>query len=821
MTPRPGYRRWLSILSISIASGAGAGLLAQGTRAPHSDASPRLALLQQYCVGCHNERAKAGGLVLNATDSAQIPANADTWEKVVRKLRAGAMPPRGAARPDRPALDDLASWLETRLDDAAQNPNPGPALLRRLNRAEYANAIHDSLDLDVDIASLLPADDSDKGFDNMARALRLSPALLDAYLSASAKVSRIAVGDLSITPVFTTYRVRPDLGQDGHIDGLPPGTRGGLLAVHNFPLDGDYIFKPRLALNTSAKVRGLDFENEFVITVDGVRIQDAKVGGPADEDEAALSPPDSEAKILARLQCRVHVSAGPHTVGVTFVAKPAALTEGIMQPFLRSNFDTQEQRGVPFVDSISIGGPFNATGSGDTPSRRRVFICRPANPGDEDLCARKILLALTRRAWRRPVTSSDADVPMNFYRMGRNAADGRDPFEAGVESALRFILTSPEFLFRSETDPVNMRAGMVHPVSDMQLASRLSFFLWSSIPDDELIDVAAKGKLHERVVLEQQVRRMLADRRSQALSKNFCAQWLYLRNLQGASRDLKIFPGFDDNLRQGFRDETELFFDSIMREDKSVLDFLSADYTFVNERLAKHYGITGVEGDYFRRVTLSGDERRGLLGQGSVLTVTSYATRTSPVQRGKWLLDNILGTPVPPPPPNVPALEEDRAGAPPRSVRGRMEQHRANPACAVCHNIMDPLGFALENFDATGAWRTQTEARTDVDASGELVDGSKVNGPVSLRAALLSRPELFTGTLTEKLLTYAIGRGVESYDMPAVRKIVQNAASHDNRFSSIVIGIVESVPFQMRRKEAAPESAIAAAAGAAGGKPQL
>jgi hypothetical protein len=767
-------------------------------------------IIEQYCLTCHNERAKAGGLVLRHADPAHVSDNAEVWEKVVRKLRVGAMPPHGAPRPDRATLDALAASLETSLDDAARDPNPGRGSLRRLNRAEYAAAIRDLLALDVDVSALLPADDANHGFDNMADSLRISPALLDGYLSASSRVARAAVGDPAITPGFNTYRVRPDLGQDAHIEGLPLGTRGGLSVVQNFPLDGDYVFKPKLALNTSAKVRGLDFENTFLITVDGVTVHEAKVGGPADEDAAAVSPPESEIKILTRLQARVHVSAGPHAVGVTFLKKTSALTDGIMQPFVRSNFDTQEQRGLPILDSISIGGPFDAGGSGDTPSRRRIFVCRPEKSADEIPCAKKILGILVRRAYRRPVSSADLEVPLSFYQSGRNAPGTANPFEAGIESSLRFVLTSPEFLFRMESDPAGVPPGSAYRVTDLELASRLSFFLWSSIPDDALIDVAAQGKLHDPVALEQQVRRMLADRRSQALSTNFAAQWLYLRNLSGASRDLKIFPDFDDNLRQGFRTETELFFDSILREDRSALDLLRVNYTFVNERLAKHYHIPGVEGDYFRRVTLPGDERRGLLGQGSVLAVTSYATRTSPVLRGKWLLENVLGTPVPPPPPNVPALEENHAGVAPRSVRERMEQHRKNPACAGCHNIMDPLGFALENFDATGAWRTQTEARTAVDASGVLVDGSRVDGPVSLRNALLSRPNLFVDTLTEKLMTYALGRGLEYYDMPAVRKIVRESSNRDYRFSSVVLGIVKSTPFQMRRKESNTEPAATA-----------
>jgi hypothetical protein len=573
---------------------------------------------------------------------------------------------------------------------------------------------------------------------------------------------------------------------------------------HNFPLDGTYVFKTRLALNTSAKIRGLDFEHQFIVTVDGARIHQAKVGGPADEEAAAISPPESEAEILARLEVRVPVSAGPHSVGVSFIKKTAAQEDGFLQPWLRSNLDTQEQRGIPLVESVSIGGPFQIKGPGDTPSRRRIFACRPSSSSDEVACAKRIISALERRAYRRPITEADLETPLSFYQAGRNAAIG-DRFEEGVESALRFLLTSPEFLFRVETDPANSVPGSVHRLSDLELASRLSFFLWSSVPDEELIQIASRGRLKDPAVLEKQVRRMLSDQRSRALATNFAGQWLYLRNLPGVTRDTKTLPYFDDNLRQGFRQETELFFDSIVREDHSALDLLRADYTFVNDRLAKHYGIPNVRGNYFRRVSIPGEERRGLLGQGSVLTVTSYATRTSPVLRGKWLLDNVLGTPVPPPPPNIPALEENHAGIKPRSVRERMEEHRKNPACSVCHNIMDPIGFSLENFDATGAWRIRNESNAPLDASGVLVDGTKVDGPVALRKALLSRPETFATTLTEKLMTYALGRGLEYYDMPAVRAVVHGAARNDYRISSMILGIVRSTPFQMKRTGSATD----------------
>ena len=795
------------ILSLTVAQVSSAAqppspiVHSHAAREPESAANWR-AMLDKYCVTCHSERLKTRGLALDRIDLTRVPDQAEIWEKVVRKLRSGAMPPLGLPRPDRAASDGFATWLEAKLDGAATG-DPGPAGLRRLNRSEYAAAVHDLLALDVDAGALLPPDDADHGFDNMSDALRVSPALLEGYISAARKISRLAVGDPNVTPSFSTYRVRADLGQDHHIEGLPLGTRGGLAVKANFPLTGEYVFQPKLAVDTSAKVRGLDFEHQVVITVDGKTVHHAAVGGSKDEEAAAISPSDSEVDIRSRLEVRAPLSAGPHTVGVAFVKKTSALPDGLLQPFQRTNFDTQEQRGVPFLESLSIGGPFNASGPGDTPSRRKIFVCRPLNSSLETACAKKILAELTKRAYRRPVTDTDIETPLSFYQTALNAAAPGSGFDAGIESALSFLLTSPEFLFRVEAAPPGEKPGPFRRVGDLELASRLSFFLWSSIPDDELLQVAAHGRLSDPLILEKQVRRMLADERSEALATNFAAQWLYLRNLRGMIRDFATFPNFDDNLRQGFERETELFFESIVREDRSVLDLLRADYTFVNERLAKHYGIPDVYGSDFRRVTLPGDERRGLLGQGSVLAVTSYATRTSPVLRGKWLLENILGTPVPPPPPGVPALAENHSGLRPRSVRERMEDHRKNPACAGCHNIMDPLGFALENFDAVGAWRVRSESGVPIDASGKLVDGTPVDGPVSLRNALLARSGAFTQTITEKLMTYAIGRGVEYYDMPAVRSIVRASASNDSRFSSLILGIVRSAPFQMRRTETA------------------
>jgi hypothetical protein len=766
--------------------------------------APR-ALLDKYCVTCHNEKLKTAGLLLDRADPTNVALDAETWEKVVRKLRAGAMPPQGMPRPDKPTMDQFVGTLEGSLDRAsAEHPNPGRAPVHRLNRAEYANAIHDLLTIDVDVTSLLPSDDESYGFDNIAETLRMSPVLLERYLAAARKISRLAVGDTNIIPSYETYRVRPDLGQDEHIEGLPLGTRGGLLIHHNFALDGEYIFKTKLALNTSAKVRGLDYPNDFVITVDGAIVHKATIGGKADEDASDDNSSDGENSILARLLAKVPMKAGPHTVGVAFIRKTSAQPDGVMQPYLRSTVDPLEQRGVPLIDNVSIGGPFDATGPGDTPSRRLIFVCRPKSGADEVPCAKKILATLGRKAYRKPVTDGDMERLLSFYQQGRNAGGN---FDQGIESALRFMLTDPKFVFRFEHDPSTVAAGAAYRVSDLELASRLSFFLWSSIPDDQLLTVAGQGKLHDPAVLEAQVRRMLGDPRSESLVSNFAGQWLYLRNVHGANPNIEEFPDFDDNLREGFRKETDLFFDSIIHEDRSVLDLLNANYTFVNERLARHYGIPDVYGSRFRRVTVTDDARRGLLGQGSFLLVTSYATRTSPVLRGKWILENVLGTPVPPPPPNVPALKENAPGAKPLSVRARLEEHRKNPACAVCHKIMDPVGFSLENFDAVGQWR-DTDAGNPIDASGVLVDGTKVDGPVALRKAILSRPDIFAGTMTEKMLTYALGRGLEYYDMPVVRGIVRDMAKNDYRFSSLVLGIVKSAPFQMRVKkgDVPPES---------------
>jgi Protein of unknown function (DUF1592)/Protein of unknown function (DUF1588)/Protein of unknown function (DUF1587)/Protein of unknown function (DUF1585)/Protein of unknown function (DUF1595)/Cytochrome C oxidase, cbb3-type, subunit III len=758
-------------------------------------------VVNKYCVTCHNDGARTGGLSLQGADLSNPSKNAEVWERVIRKVRAGAMPPQGMPRPDAAGLDRFASFLENTLDRAAEaNPNPGPPSMHRLNRTEYANAIRDLVGLEIDATALLPADDESSGFDNIAAVLRMSPSLMERYLSASWNISREASGNLAISPVTIVYRSRPDLSQDEHIEGLPLGTRGGMVVKHYFPLDAEYIIKMRLWRNTFDLMRGMEDSHQIEIAVDGHREQLVTAGGREDFIKMAANPGVYDAEIDKQLTVRLPLKAGTHTITAATILRSHAEKDDLIKPFLRTTIDGLDITGDPSVDRVSVEGPFNPTGAGNTAARAKIFICTPAKAtpakiSDDLPCARKILSALMQRAYRRPLNASDLETPLSFYQRGRN---NHGSFEAGIESALQFILASPEFLVRFEPDPPDLPVGSVYRISDVALASRLSFFLWSTIPDEELVTLAGQNKLHDPTVLKREVERMLADPRSDALVDNFAEQWLFLRNLKSSSPDLEAFPDFDDNLRQAMREETKLFFRSIVQEDRSVMDLLNADYTFVNERLARHYGIPGIYGSQFRRVKVASDTRRGLLGQGSILTVTSYPNRTSPVQRGKWILTNLLGIPPTPPPPNVPALEENGEGQT-HSVRERMERHRADAVCAGCHKIMDPIGFALENFDAVGQWRT-TDDGAPIDPAGTLYNGVKVDGPVALRNMLSSRPQLFTGVMTEKMLTYALGRGVQYFDMPAVRKVVQQAASNDFRFSSVVLGIVESTPFEMKQK---------------------
>jgi hypothetical protein len=713
---------------------------------------------------------------------------------VVLKLRTGAMPPAGMPRPDAAAAQGFASSIETRLDSAAPaKPYAGRALLHRMNRAEYANAIRDLLALDVDAAALLPPDDSAYGFDNVSDVLGLSPSLQERYLSAAASISALALGDPNVKAASATFRIRQDLSQNQHIEGLPLGTVGGILAHYNFPLDGDYEFQAKLYRTNLNIMRGLEFAHQVEFTVGGQRILLANIGGTADLASMFEKPTETGDAVDARLRARVKVKAGPGDVTAAFLEGPEVQRPERLQAFQRSSTDNFDWSGWPHIQTLSITGPFNATGPGDTPSRRRIFVCRPAKTAEDSACARKILVALACRAYRQLVSDTDLTRILSFYETGRR--DGG--FEAGIELALERILASPKFVLRVEKDPPNATPGSVYRVSDLDLASRLSFFLWSSIPDDELLTVASTGKLHDPAVLREQTLRMLRDPKSHALVSNFAGQWLHLRNVRNVLPNSDEFPDFDDNLRQAFQRETELFFESILNEDRSAIDLLTADYTFLNERLARHYGIAGIYGSQFRRVSLPDDFRRGLLGQGSILAVTSHAERTSPVVRGKWILENILGLPVPPPPPDVPVLRENKDRDKPLTMREQMLEHRANAVCASCHKTMDPIGLALENFDAVGAWRTR-EAAGPIDVSGELADGTKVNGVVDLRNSIVSRPQMFAGTVTEKLLIYALGRGLDYHDMPAVRGIVREAAQNNYKMSSLILGVIRSTPFQMR-----------------------
>ena len=800
-----GFFGSLSLLAISVVASP-VPASAQPARADVSlSAADATALVDRYCVTCHSQRVVDGvgepsssligqlrdtGLALDTLNTANVGPDAEVWERVVRKLRAGVMPPAGRPRPDDEARDALVSWLERTLDEAAASqPNPGrPPALHRLSRTEYQNAVRDLLRLDhfpkeFDVSVILPADNATSGFDNLAELLFVSPTLMEGYLAAARKISRLAVGDPTMLPIVDSYRIDRELVQDTHIEGLPIGTRGGTRILSHLPLDGEYL----ITIEFAGAARE---PHELEVSVDGERVRTFTVGeNPPERLASGVFTFESDPDVEVRLP----LGAGPRALVVAFLPKGGAAHEGLVRSSRRS-------RGrQPAIASVTISGPYGADGSGETPSRRRIFTCHPGSGtgtagGQHRDCAGQITRTLARRAYRRPTTDADLQRLLPFYDSG--VAEGG--FERGVQRMVERLLVSPEFLFRIERDPEDVLADSAYGVSDLEFASRLSFFLWSSIPDDELLDHAVTGDLRDPTVLDAQVRRMLIDPRSKALVDNFAEQWLFLRDVDAKEPDPAFFPSFDENLRAAFRRETELFIDSIMREDRSVLELMTADYTFLNERLAKHYGVPHVYGSHFRRVDLPDRGRRGLLGQGSILTLTSYATRTSPVLRGKWILENLLSSPPPPPPPDVPALEERTADGQPRSMREAMEQHRANPACASCHAQMDPLGFALENFDAIGRWRTRSESGGPIDTAGVLPDGSPVDGPDGLRAQLLRAPEQFVTTVTEKLLMYALGRGVEHYDAPTVRAIVRKAGDEAYSFSSIVLGIVNSTPFQMR-----------------------
>ena len=809
--------------SAFIARTAGAlsvGLLAAGCgRMAPTDVA---AVLDEYCAGCHNPTDLDGGFAFADLDAAHVEAHPEIWETVVRKLRTRTMPPQAAERrPDLTTYERLATWLEGELDSKAV-PTPGRAALRRLNRAEYANAIRELLDLDVDVAALLPPDDSAYGFDNNADVLVVSPALLERYLAAADRVSALAVGDPKTAVGAKTYTVPGDHSQALHLAGLPLGTVGGMAVEHDFPLEAEYEFQVALFRNNLEGIRGLEHEHELEIAVDGMRVLLAPLGG---EHEPEF-PPDTIITARsdatdARLRVRAPVGAGAHTVTAAFIRKVGASTNRL-RPFDRSNAGTYDSTGRPHVESLTITGPFAPTGVGSTASRGRIFSCTPASAAEdagrdargratqgavaEESCAREILTDLARRAYRRPVDGADLERLLPFYRDGR----AQGSFDAGIQLALRRLLASPAFVFRIEQDPADLTPGAAFAVSDVELASRISFFLWSGPPDETLLALATANRLHEPDVLAEQVRRMLSDPRAGALVENFAGQWLHLRNLETIKPNTDFFPDFDDNLRQAFKRETELFFASIIEENRSILDLLTADYTFVDERLARHYGIPNVYGSRFRRVALPPelDARRGLLGKGGVLMATSHADRTAPSLRGKWLLENLLGTPPPAPPANVPPLAAE-PGAGPRTMRERLDVHRANPACADCHALIDPLGFGLENFDAVGAWR-ELDAGGAVDASGRLPDGTALHGAGELRAALVADPRVFASTFVEKLMIYAMGRGLTAYDMPVVRGILRKAEDDGYRFESLVLGVVESPAFRMRAK-AGEDPAIARA----------
>ena len=780
-----------------------AGVASAETRAVTS-AADAASLIDEYCVSCHNERVIAGrgappsplvsqlresGLALDTLDASDVSRHPALWEQVVVKLRAGAMPPVGRPRPDDETSDALATWLEGALDSAAAAaPDPGRrATLHRLSRTEYQNAIRDLLALDhlpkeLDVSVLLPADNATSGFDNLADLLFVSPTLMERYLAAARKVSRLAVGDPTMLPIVDTYRLDRELVQDEQLPGMPLGTRGGHRVVSHMPLDGEYL----IAVDFASAARE---PHDLEISVDGRRVQTVTVGeNPPKRLASGVFAFEADPAVEIRLP----LGAGPRDIVVAFLPRSGAEDERLVRRARRT-------RGrQPAIAGVTISGPFGADGAGATPSRQRLFVCVPATGAalnQQRTCAKDITRTLARRAYRRPVTDADLKRLLPFFENGQTEGG----FERGIQRTLERVLVSPEFLFRIERDPADARPGDTYAVSDLELASRLSFFLWSSIPDDELLDVASRGELRDAATLNHQVRRMLADSRADALVTNFAEQWLFLRDIEAKEPDAGFFPEFDENLRQALRRETELFIRSIVRDDRPLPELLTADYTFVNERLAAHYGIPHVYGSHYRRVALTDDNRRGLLGHGSVLTLTSYATRTSPVLRGKWILENLLAAPPPPPPADVPALAATTDDGQPRSMREAMEQHRANPACASCHAQMDPLGFALENFDAVGRWRTRAESNETIDASGQLPNGSTFEGPAGLRAELMRAPERFVTTVTEKLLMYALGRNVEHFDTPTVRAIVRESADDEYRFSSIVLGIVNSTPFQMRK----------------------
>jgi mono/diheme cytochrome c family protein len=795
-------RRWIAAVGYFALGVADSSYLYP--QAPQPPALPR-AVIDKYCIGCHNQKLKTAGLALDTLDLLHPGGHTQEWEKVVRKFRTGEMPPPGLPRPDSATYAAMAVQLETALDAAAAaKPNPGRVAVHRLNRNEYATAIRDLLGIELDGHALLPADDSDQeGFDNVASVLSMSPLLLENYLAAARKLSRLAINDVTLNSAVDTFKVSKAMVQEDQMsDDLPFGSRGGVLIAYHFPVDGEYTIKVLLRRQEYDYIVGMGEPHQLDFRLDGALLKRFSVGGGAKgkmmpETYGGNTQGDPEFEVYMHtadegLEGRFPVRAGQHEVGISFVRRFWE-PEGVLQPpqtgFARST--NEYYHGNPAVEIVSIGGPYKSAEGAATPTRRKLFVCSPKTRADEEPCAQKILTTLATRAYRRPLTGDDVQTLMSFYKAGRMD----QTFSAGIQQGVERILASPSFLFRIEREPANLQPGSIYRLSDLDLASRLSFFLWSSVPDDELRDAAVRGKLKDPAFREQQVRRMLRDPRSKALVNNFATRWLELNKLPGVVPDTKLYPEFDENLRDAMEQETLLFVENQMRDDRSVLELLTANYTFLNERLAQHYRIPNIYGNRFRRVTFTDGVRGGLLGQASVLTVTSYPNRTSIVIRGRWLLANMLGSPPPPPPANVPPLKDPGADGQPSALRERMEIHRKNPACSSCHQRMDPLGFSLENFDAVGKWRNQADG-VPVDAMASLPDGTRFNGLTGLRDLLTSHKEDFVHTFAGKLLAYGIGRGIEFYDLPAIRKIAREAAHDGDRWSSIILGIVESTPFR-------------------------
>ncbi len=773
---------------------SGARALAQTPPTPN-------AVLDKYCAGCHNDKARTAGLSLTNMDLAHPGEHAGRLEKVSMKLRSGMMPPPGMPRPDPATVKTLVSAIEDAIDrESAMKPNPGRPILHRLNQTEFTNSIRELLDLKIDAAAFLPEDDMSQGYDNMSDVLNISPTLLEGYVRAAGKISRLAVGDRNAAPAVDTYVVPQAISQTRHVEGTPFGTRGGLVVRHNFPADGEYVFRLSFYYSSIGPVFGDNKPSEgsqIEISVNGERVALMNFDGKMKVSDIVKTPP-------------VRIKAGPQTVSAAFIEKFSGPVQDFVMPFQQALADLSTGHingitGLPHLRNLGVDGPYNITGVSDMPSRHKIFTCSPSSAKEEGPCATKIISALARQAFRRPVTEVDLRTLLVSYQTGRSKGD----FDAGIRLAIQAILADPEFIFRFERTPAGVAPGTNYRVGDTELASRLSFFLWSSPPDEQLISLASQNKLKDPVILEQQVKRMLADPRSEALSKNFAGHWLQLQNLDDVHPDVFLFPDWDRNLTNSARRETELFFDSIVHEDRNVMELLTANYTFVDERLARHYGIPNIVGNRFRKVPVTDENRYGLLGQTSILTLTSMAGRTSPVVRGKWILDVLLGTPPPSPPPNVPPLKEagttkdNTTGEKLPSVRQRMEMHRANPTCAACHRVIDPIGFSLENFNAVGAWRTK-DSGDPIDPSGNLVDGTPVNGPASLRAALVKSEGMVLRNFSRNLLMYALGRVLQDYDLPAVRAVAKEAARNNNRFSSFVFAIVKSNPFQMRRADEQP-----------------